>query len=229
MEEKFRIAIDGQELGKTDLNQIAETGALADDRVLAELLRLLPHPGTAPARGILPASSQQTGAPVAVDTSAVVVPSGSADARTIINPFRAVIGPISPATGKDLYRNIRSAVSVGAGADMRQYLQHTAQPTNPRWDLIFAAVDVEIDGTFVNRYVKTDSGAAVAQSISPTTQTRVTLSIQPGIPGATPARPGLPADSATTYNIPLAFVLLPAGHTSRRRSTPKTSRSARRC
>jgi hypothetical protein len=214
MEDQFRIAIVGQELGKNEVNLVAETGALADDRVLAELLRLLPlSTSPSPARGILPASSQQQGSPPATTVSAVVVPSGSADARTIINPFRAVIGPRSTALGKDAYRDIRSAISVGAAADMRQYVTHQAQPTNPRWDLICAAVDVEIDGMVVNRYVKTASTPAVVQSLSTTSVTRVRLDVQQGVPGSTPARPAPPADSAPTYYIPLAYVLLPAGHT----------------
>src|SRR6478609_1703037 len=174
MEDRFRIQVVGQELGKDDVNLIGSEASLADDRVLAEMLRMLPYSGS-PARGILPASSQQVSGSSAVTTSSVVTPSGSADAKTIINPFRAVIGPRSPTTGKDAYRDIRSAISVGPSADMRQFITHAAQPTNPRWDLIYAVVDVEIDGTFVNRYVKTDSTPATAQSISTTARTRVQI------------------------------------------------------
>ena len=205
MEDKFFIANAGQEFGKNDVNLIAEEAALADDRILAELIRL--RPLGSPTRGILPPSHGSS--PLA--TSSVVVPSGSADAQVQINPFRAVIGPISPASGIDALRNSRSAISVGA-ATMPQLKQFPAA-TNNRWDLLYAVVSVEIDGPSMTRYQKTSGSPAIATAVTTTKQTTVKLAVLPGTEATTPTRPTIPADSGSNYYIPLAYVLLPAGHT----------------
>ena len=53
-EKKYVHLLDGQEVEEDDLNGISENAALADDRVLAELVRVRPYNGTSPSRGIMP-------------------------------------------------------------------------------------------------------------------------------------------------------------------------------
>jgi hypothetical protein len=205
MEDKFQIVSAGQEFGKDDVNLVSTEAALADDRILAELLRLKPL--GAPTRGILPPS--HNGSPITA--AAICAPSGAADARVVIYPFRAVIGPVAPATGLDMHRNSRSAISVGT-ADMWQYATFAAA-TNNRWDLLYAVVAVDIDGPGVTRYTKTSASPATASTVVTTKKTTVTLAVVQGVEAGTPARPAIPADSGSNYYIPLAYVLLPAGHT----------------
>ena len=52
MEPKYHSAANGQELQQQDVDSIAEQAALADDRLLWELLRLTPQSAT-PQKGIL--------------------------------------------------------------------------------------------------------------------------------------------------------------------------------
>jgi hypothetical protein len=207
MEDKFFLASPGQELGRSEVNLMAEEAALADDRILAELLRLRPL-GASPARGILPPS--HSGSPITA--AAIAVPSGVADATVVVYPFRAVIGPISPGTGIDMLRNSRSAISVGT-ANMWQYVTFAATAGNNRWDLLYARVDVEIDGPSVTRYIKTSGLAATASALATTKRTTVTLQVLQGTEAATPTRPAVPADSGSSYIIPLAYVLLQHPHT----------------
>lgn len=208
MEDRFQHTIPGAEVNETDVNLFATEASLADDRVFAELFRLTPN--GAPSRGILSASYQQGVGGV----SAIVVPSGSANATVIINPFRAIIGPTAPTLGRDFYREIRSALCVGnSSSDMRQYWQFAANASNYRWDLLYVRVDVEINGATVSRFVKTGSTASVSTPIVSTLTTTATLGVVQGTASATPAKPVIPADSGSSYYIPIAYVYVGPGHT----------------
>jgi hypothetical protein len=198
MEDRYQHTFDGQEVNETDINAIATAASLADDHVFAELFRLVPG---------------QKGVVTTNQPSALVRPSGSADAKTMIGSFRAFIGPLAATTGQDAYKNGRSAVAASSVDLTPQTVQHPAQATNNRWDLVYARIDVDIDGPSILRFIKTGTTAAAQQSVVTTKRSTVTISVVIGTPGATPAKPTIPADSGSSYYIPLAYVLLLAGHT----------------
>lgn len=197
MEDRYQHTLDGQEVNEGDINLIATEASLADDHAFADIFRSLQLQGGSPSRGVV------GGDPV----SALVVPSGSANATINVGPFRAFIGPISPSSNQDAYKNCRSGVATLAT------IQLPAIITNPRWDLIYARVDVDIDGPSVSRFVKTGTTPATQQSITTLKQTVVTIGRVQGTESTSATRPAIPADSGNSYYIPIAYVLLGAGHT----------------
>lgn len=198
MEDRYQHTIPGTEVSEVDINLIATDAALADDHVFAELFRL-----GAGLKGVTVASG---------GASAIIQPSGSANAQVKINPFRAFIGALSPTTAADAYKNIRSGIAASTvGTNPNTITLPDA--TNNRWDLIYARVDVDIDGPTVQRFVKTGTTASTQTPVVATKKTTVTLGRVAGFEATTPAKPALPADSGSSYYIALGYVLLPAGHT----------------
>lgn len=202
MEDRYQHTIDGQEVNEGDINLVATEASLADDRTLAELFRLA-QVGTTNPGGVLIDRGIVGGDPV----SAIVVPSGSADARVSIAAFRAFVGAVLPGDSVAARKNIRSGFS---GTTTMQF---PAITTNPRWDLIYARVDVDVDAASVSRFVKTGTTPATQQSIVTTKQTTVTIGRVQGTESSSATFPAIPADSGSSYYIPIAYVLLLAGHT----------------
>jgi hypothetical protein len=198
--ERYVIAQNGQEVEQSDLTMLSDAGGLADDHVLAELLRLAPFSGSGAAKAILP-----------FGTAATVAPSGATGSVTV-NPFRAVVGMRDMAanigTGKN-WNDLRSAIFTGPNAlSMQQSLQAntTAQP---RWDLLYGQLQVDAPGQQVNRYRKdltTEQVAvvAVARSLVQT----ISVGVAQGSSGG--PRPALPPDGGGTFFFPLANVRVPA-------------------
>jgi hypothetical protein len=86
---------------------------------------------------------------------------------------------------------------------------------SPRWDLLYAALQVDANGATIQRYRKDPATEQV--TVVNVVRTRVQLvTVAPlqGTPAAAPQKPSLPADSNGTYYFPLAYVRVPAGFTA---------------
>lgn len=216
-ESQYQHTIDGQEVEEADLNLLGMS-ALMDDRVLAELLRMAPAPNSgAFARAIIPHgySANPTAA------HGTVRPSGSADGRIKILPFRAIIGSRTPQntiptpSSLDPWRDIRSAVYAASDdtVNLGHYISIAANSSgNPRWDLIYAALTVDTGLGAVTRYVKPTTGATpVPTSVVVQKGSTVSIGVAAGTPASSPAVPSTPSDVSGTYNIPIAYVRVPNG------------------
>ncbi len=213
MEPKFQLEFPGQQVQKTDLELIGTESALADDRVFAELLRMTPFPTDAPAtKGILTYRHASSG------VESLVTPNG-ADGKVRIAQFRAFVSSrtlvyVSP---KDNWRDIRSALSVISTDTTGHHLVTVAANSSgdPRWDLIYATVTVDADDTTTSRKVKDPTTKVVSsETVSVTKSTTVAIGITTGTAAPGASWPALPADSGGNYNIPLAYILVPDGHSS---------------
>jgi hypothetical protein len=228
--------ISGQEVQTGDVATLGAVSGLADDRLLAELLRLAPYAGGAAYRAIVGNTSSAGGPPY---TQPVVVP---ALGGVGINLFRAVVGSRNTPSAANLpagnlgaiwgessplawWRDIRSGVfsQRGAGGGSIYNIALTANSSgNPRWDLIYAVIQPDTSGPAVTRRVKNpNTGVIASMSVAQYLYSPVTVSVVTGTPGATPTPPPCPADSSTAYYIPIAWVRVPNGFTSA--STPATT------
>ncbi len=222
MENKVQLLNNGQEVTTGDINQLGDAGAYADDRVLAELLRMAPYDGTV-VKGVLPYTEDTVSGSgtdtFANDAFATVTLSGSANGSVLIRPFRALIGART-AVGTDSkksWRDVRSAIYLGSTTVRNGTLQITTANSSgsPRWDLVYAAVSVDANTSAVTRYIKDPLTGAIT---SPTTvaqlTTTVTVGSVTGTPSGSPALPTIPSDAAGVYYIPLAYVRIPTGFTT---------------
>jgi hypothetical protein len=82
--------LDGQELEVPDIANLGAVAGLADDRVLAELLRITPYDGTNVYRGVVPFAVRS--ALGATSPGGTVQSSGIGNGSVVVNPFRAIVG-----------------------------------------------------------------------------------------------------------------------------------------
>lgn len=209
MEPRRNLAEPGQELSLEDADAMSLSGASADDRVFAELLRLTPYAGTI-ARAILPFGSIGSDG---TDPShaGIVKASGSSDAKIRVYPFRAIVGPIG-AGGDPLnsYRKIHSVV-VAADSGANLFSELTLEPTvaNNRWDLIWVKVSLNAVESTASRYVRDQTTEVVTlETLDVIIKDAYTLGVTKGTEATLPIYPTTPSDSGSDYYIPLAFVLL---------------------
>lgn len=213
-ERQYFHSYNGQEVEEDDINLMGEDGALADDRVLADLFRMQPYDlsMSGPKKGILPYGSYPFGG------IGTVTPSGP-DGSVLVNPFRALVAsPILASTNaKKNWRDIRSSVFVGSSTTLAKTQSLSPNSSGfQRWDLVYVRVDVDVEETGVTRYIKT-AGPPVAETpttVSVVKATTCTIGVVTGTAGATPALPSLPSDSAGAYYIPLAYIPVQNGHNS---------------
>lgn len=198
--EKYVIAQNGQEVEQSDLMLLSDAGAFADDRVLAELLRLAPFSGSGAAKAILPFGSAPT-----------VAPAGATGSVTV-SPFRVVVGSRDTAANIGALKNwndLRSAIFTGPNALSAQQ-PFGANPTNqPRWDLLYAQLAVDAPGAQVSRYRKDPSTEQVTVvQVSKSIAQSLSVAVLAGQPGG--GKPALPPDGGGTFFFPLANVRIPA-------------------
>jgi len=212
VEKKVFLTLEGQECQQGDLNDIGDVAARADDRVLWELLRLLPNLGSGIDRAVLPCGFRShTALPgLALDT---FVQGGTPDRIVKVLPFRAIVGPIALSPAIENLRGIRSGYCVGGSGNLYSTvtISQNADPSNPRWTLIYAAVTPDLGSAPQDRFVKdavSDVVAAVPITVAQTTS--VSLGTVDGVAAATPTKPATPADASGVYFIPLAYVWVPA-------------------
>lgn len=217
MEPQQQQTQNGQELQTTDVNALGAVSALADDHVLAELLRMAPYVSGTAAKMILPYG---TDAEYLHDT---VAATGSADGSVNIWPFRAIVGSrTAPATDAlASWRDIRSGVWVGGKGSWSatpptalfvSQLIAANVSGQARWDLIYAIISPDASQAAVPRAVKSPvNGSVTTPSVVVQLSTTVTLGYTQGAPSASPILPSLPSDGGGSYYIPLAYVAVPNG------------------
>jgi hypothetical protein len=228
--------VDGVELQNGDAALVGQVAGLADDRVFSEFLRLMPADGVHPiSRAIFPMGmswyTQQYNPDFDTprhNVYSTVGPTGSANGSVLIQPFRAFIGSTAPQSSGALqnWRDMRSQPFVGSSTSLVQVLPITANSSgNPRWDLVYAAVSIDVQANSVQRRVKDPSSSAVGiQAVYQYLATTVSIAVVTGTPGATPALPSVPADSGSTFNIALALVLVKNGFNSTSTVVPEDIR-----
>lgn len=207
MEQQYFHGTNGQAIYETDTNLVATEAALADDRTLAELLRMLPFGATA-SRGVMPYRVNAYEAPAA-QGQAIVKPGTG---KVTVSPFRAFIGSRTAvgAGGKANWRDIRSAIMVGATTLDSDVTPDATLAGVQRIDLVYAAVSVDVNDAGVSRKVKSPTtGAITTSTVVVTKSTNVALGIAKGADNVATV-PALPADGGGTYYIALAYVHIPA-------------------
>ncbi len=208
----YQHEYDGQEVEEEDINLLGTNSGLADDRVLAELLRLQPFDGTSTAKAILPYALR-------AGDSATVIPNGATGAVRVL-PFRAIVGSRTALATDPVanWRDIRSAVfaqksSSGARGAVVSFAPNTTGVT--RWDLVYAAFTPDANGAQVTRYVRDPvTGAITAPSVVTTLVQQVAILVAQGprpilipIPIITPVTTlaaTAPATAATASPTPTA-------------------------
>lgn len=219
MDLKHIHTVDGQEVTGGDINRMGRIAARAEDRVFAELLRLRRTNADGIARGILPYGDNVKS--LGAEPAGLVMPSGEADGCVHVYAFRAVVGSEVEASdevteGSALEENrygVASGVFCGEWAEPFQIVQ-LSPTTNPRWDLVYATLAIDLEGPTVERQVKALSGEKAPQALAVYKVNTITLNVFEGDesagPSIDPVRPAIPADGAGIFNIPLAYVRLPA-------------------
>lgn len=209
MENQYQHLQNGQEVLQEDLNLLGTNGALADDRTLAELLRITPYDGTTVVKRVLPYKQHGYVLPSA-NREAIVWPGTG---QVAIMPFRAIIGSRTAvaSNAKNCWRDIRSAIMIGAAALGTPVAIAADSGGGARFDLIYAKVTVDKNAVSVSRKVK-DPSTLVVAPVSVVTQkyTEVTVGVIKGTEGSA-TKPALTADSGSDYYIALAYVRVPAG------------------
>src|ERR1700719_1812588 len=107
-EDFLQLAQNGVEVEQGDINLLGSVGGLADDHVLAELLRLAPFSGTV-AKAVLPFGHTQSAAPT-------VAPNG-ASGSVVVSPFRVIVGSRDTTANIGVRANwndLRSGICAGA-------------------------------------------------------------------------------------------------------------------
>ena len=200
MEKRYNHTVNGQGVYEADLNAMGEAGALADDRILAELIKL-GHGATC----IIPTGHYVDGTyGMGLCPGCVVHP---AEGGIKISPFRALIGPTADylVNPYEHWRGVRSRVYPG-------YLTKGLNPNSSgavRWDLVYAKLMPDQPSATESRKVKSPSDGSIStQTISPYLTTTVSIA---AVTGTGSDLPSLPTPSAGEYLIPLAYVRVPAG------------------
>lgn len=202
------VIVNGIEVQTGDLVLLGKTAGLADDRVLAELLRLAPfvNSGSLSPKIILPydiMSSPATPGTVQPGTGGVFV-----------FPFRAVVGSRTPiaSDAKASWRDIRTGVFTASTTALSEQLLLSANSSGGTlWDLIYARVDVDVASNSVQRRVKDPNAANPSvQAVFQTLEQVVTVGVVAGSVANTVPSP--PIDVVgVTYYITLAAVRKPNG------------------
>jgi hypothetical protein len=204
----YHHQVDGQEVEQEDLNLLGATSGLADDRVLAELLRLAPYDGVTVAKALMPFGHRGS-------NWGTLVPNGASGTARVL-PFRAIVGSRTKVDTSpvDAWRDIRSAVyaqSTGQGALGAAVAFAPNTAGLPRWDLVYLAFNTDMNGASRTRFVRDPgTGAITSPAVVTTLVQQLTVMVAQGTPSATPAVPNLPNDAAGTYYIPLAHVRVDA-------------------
>lgn len=216
-ENQFQPVVDGQEISLPDYQGVGVVSGLADDRTLAEFLRLYSYDGTNVAKAIAPQGwtaipgngTTLPGAPT--QAGATVRSTLSANGSIFVRPFRAFVGSRTTSAQPLLnYRDIRSGVFVGTTDVALTVALPPNSSGSTQWVLVYASIAVDQPGGTATRRVKSAStGVVTAVAVSTILTNAVTVTVSAlGTGGALPA---LPADGGNIYNIALAYVKLQNG------------------
>lgn len=221
-------ADNGRELDSTDVQRLGQTAGLADDRVLAELLRMEINGVNPVTRGILPFAIEgriggEMGGPSggagtnSMANPGVIIPNNTGARALTVAPFRAIIGQRTGLSvdGKKEWQDIRSALSVTGQTTTYRVINLSSNASGqPRWDLVYAAVTVDAN-VGETRFKKDPTTEVVTSGFYTTEQlSTMVIGVVVGTPGATPAFPALPNDAAGVYYVQLAYVRVVNGATA---------------
>lgn len=204
---------NGMEATTVGLAVTAEQGGSLMDQMLAELFRLQPK-GASVAKGIVPYGIFKTNG-TDPQSAGVVASTGAADGTIAIYPFRAIVAPFAGSDGQELawtrHRTVTVVSNNGTALQNIIGLSPT-DGTHRRCDLIYCKITLAGEQTSESRYLRDPITGVV--SITPLLiqlSDTFELNVVEGAPttGTNPARPSLPADTATEIYIPLAYVFLP--------------------
>lgn len=209
MEKRFQLTSSGQQVQTSDLNLLGTESGLADDRVLAELFRL--PPGATATKWVIPYGHQTSGKTPMVKGDPTL-------GGVTVQPFRAFISSRT-AVGtdqRDSWRGSRSALNVveAVTSAITTTVTIGANVTvNPRWDLLWAQIDVDQDApaSTIRKIKSPTTGVVTATTLYQYKTTNVVLGVTPGTTASsTPAwsTVTIPADSGSSYYIPLAYILV---------------------
>jgi hypothetical protein len=219
MERRYIRALSGAEVRDQDLILMSDDAALADDRVLWEMLRLLPGSAT-PQKGIVPYAASGARVPGAGDgfTAAMhntaLVQGGTSDGSVRVMPFRAIVGSTTLFASSPIekLRGIRSGYLVGSSSLYTTVPIAANASGNPRWSLVYVAVSPDAAGDSTTLKVKALIGGAFSDvSVLLNRITGTAIGVVDGATGSSPVRPSLPADGAGTFYVPLAYLFIPTG------------------
>jgi hypothetical protein len=209
MEKQVNLQNNGQEVQISDLNTMGESGALADDRVFAELFRIPPYDGSTVSKAIIPHGNK-------ADATATVTPGTGA---VTVSPFRALIGSTTPIATDSLknLRDIRSTIVIAANPGTQSIALAANPASGNRWDLVYAIVTPNT-GSTATRYVKDPTSKVInPTTVTPVLTTTATIAVVTGTVsanGTTAATlPAVPGDSGGNYMVPLAYVKIVPGFT----------------
>jgi hypothetical protein len=199
---KLQIAVDGQGVALEDLHVLAEA-ALGEDRALELVSHMNQRVGPG-GRSIVPLYPFNSG------VGALGVPAQGplltpAVGGASLSPFAVHVGPPSvtdPLGG-------RFAAVLGENT-----IGFVSTVANNRWDLLYARIDVDINGPSVDRVVKAADGTVGSQSLAVTKNCTVSLGTVTGQEAGSPIRPAVPADGGGAYYVPIAYVFLPHPYTN---------------
>lgn len=207
MEPQYQHTENGQAVYEEDLNLLGENAALADDRTLAELLRMPPMTGGGTvSRGVMP--YRIAGWEWDPLGAGLVQPGVG---KVVVRPFRAFIGSRTAVASsvKANWRDIRSAILLGASTLNTAVTFDSTTGAVQRNDLVYAAVTIDADAAAANRKVKDPTtGQITTVSLVASKQTTVALGVVKGADNVT-SIPATPTDAGAIYYIPLAVVHIP--------------------
>lgn len=213
METSFGHIVDGQEILHADINLLSDNGAYADDRVLAELLRLAPLDSTY--QVLRDRVITNYGFEEVWQEGGLISPGPSGSASLLIRPFRAIVGS-ETAVGTDAkenWRGIASGYFIPSGSREHQ-VTIDASAGNNRWDIVYATLSVDATLLSENRYVKDTGGAVSQQNLAVRKHNPVTVSVLKGTEASSPSPPTLSPGGGGTYNIELARIMVPSTWTA---------------
>lgn len=216
-ERQFEIdsADKGAQVLRSDMNTWSENAAIADDRVLWELLRTK-HGATPPTKGIMAPGNEAYEADGISGYGTTIVVGAGATGKVRVRPIRVVVGSrtaVGAGTEKASLRDARTGYLVGSTVRYSEVTITANASGNPRWDLVYATISPDADEAAAPRNKKDPATLTVTTpSIVAYKATTVTVSALAGTPAATPSLPATPADSASAFNVPLAYVWVPNGH-----------------
>lgn len=206
---------NGQEVTIGDLNQMASNDGAVMDFAVSEFFRLQVLNAGSVGKAVIPFGMFKTNG-VDPQGAGIVTTNGTTDRLIRIYPFRAAVSVIdvsaAPTSGWENTRTVDVTVPDANAGFLYSLLQlGTTDGTHSRCDLVWVKVSI---GTATSEIrFKRDPGTGVVSA--PSTAIEVndtyTLGVTPGAltTGTTPARPALPADTATDFYIPLAYVFIP--------------------
>jgi hypothetical protein len=232
MQTRLNILNNGQEVQISDLNLMAQAASAADDQVFAELFRLEPFntlgAGVA-AKAILPYAVRNAFLEYPNITAHATVANAGGGGAVAVQPFKAIVGTRTSAgvsTNLANWTDVRTQFYVGTlGANTTNVVLAANASGNPRFDLVYAAVAIDVATANVTRFVKNSTTKVVSiQSLSVSLATTVSLGVVQGTPQANPLPPGLPADAGGTYYLGLAAVRVPNGFNAGSTVSPRDIR-----